>query len=61
MGFRVASHASVQASSLLLHHGIRCVTSAGESVENVLLEVAECVRHDNIVSVSRMNKEVVVS
>lgn len=56
----MASHGSVQASSLSLRHGIRCVTNAGESVEDVLLDVAERVGHDNIVSASQMNKAVVV-
>lgn len=49
-GTEMASHVSVQASSLSLSHGIRCVINAGESVEDVLLEVAEKVGHENIVS-----------
>lgn len=43
-----------------LRHGVQCVTNAGESVEDVLLEVAEKVGHENIVSASRMNKAVVI-
>lgn len=38
----MAPHVSVEVLSLSFHHGIRYVTNAGESVEDVLLEVAEC-------------------
>lgn len=54
------THTSVQASGLSLRHGIRCVTQAGVPVEDVLLDVAERVGHENIVSASRMNKAVVI-
>lgn len=56
----MALHVNVQASSLSLCHDIRCVTNAGESVEDMLLEVAEKVGHVNIFSASQMNKAVVV-
>lgn len=58
----MASHtqASVQTSGLSLRHGIRCVTQAGVPVEDVLLDVAERLGHENIMLASRMNKAVVI-
>lgn len=56
----MASHLRVEASSLSLRHGVRCVTNAGVAVEDVLVDVGERVGHGNIVSASRMNKAVVV-
>ncbi len=47
-------------TSLSLRHGIRCITQVGITVEDVLLDVAERVGHENIISASRMNKAVVV-
>lgn len=54
----MASRKNVQASGLSLQHGIRCVTQAGVPVEDVLLDVAEPVGHENIISASRVNKAV---
>lgn len=56
----MASHLDVRTPSLSLRHGIRCIAQAGVKVEDVLLDVAERVGHENIVSASRMNKAVVV-
>ncbi|KAM9481499.1 extracellular calcium-sensing receptor-like [Clarias gariepinus] len=46
--------------SLSLRNGVRCVTDNGVLVKEVLLAVGEQVGCDNIYSVSRMNKAVVV-
>ncbi|XP_053487943.1 eukaryotic translation initiation factor 4E-1A isoform X1 [Ictalurus furcatus] len=46
--------------TLSLRHGVRCVPENGEQVERVLLAVGEQVGCENIYSVSRMNKAVVV-
>ncbi len=56
----MASHLDVRTPSLSLRHGIRCITQVGITVEDVLLDVAERVGHENIISASRMNKAVVV-
>lgn len=56
----MASHLDVRTPSLSLRHGIRCITQVGVTVEDVLLDVAEKVGHENIISASRMNKAVVV-
>lgn len=56
----MASHLGVRTPSLSLRHGIRCLTQVGITVEDVLLDVAERVGHENIISASRMNKAVVV-
>ncbi len=56
----MASHLDVRTPSLSLRHGIRCITQVGITVEDVLLDVAERVGHENIISASRMNKTVVV-
>lgn len=56
----MASHLGVRTPSLSLRHGIRCITQVGITVEDVLLDVAERVGHENIISASRMNKAVVV-
>lgn len=56
----MASHLDVRTPSLSLRHGIRCITQVGITVEDVLLDVAEQVGHENIISASRMNKAMVV-
>ncbi|KAL6463439.1 hypothetical protein MHYP_G00278300 [Metynnis hypsauchen] len=48
------------ASSLSRSHGFRCVPLAEARVEDVLLVVGEIVGFDQIYSISRMNKAVVV-
>lgn len=48
------------ASPLSFSHGVRCEVSPEASVEQVLVAVGECVRCENIVSASRMNKAVLV-
>lgn len=47
-------------NGLSLRNGFRCVPELGAKIEDVILEVAEKIGHENINSASKVNKAAVV-